>query len=84
VFGAWNAALQAAGLPTRRYAWAPEQARERLPAWAREHGRPPTSADAQADPDLPALKTCQQLYGSWNAALRAAGLTAGYEGHLER
>jgi hypothetical protein len=81
VFGAWNAALKAASLPTRRYAWEPEQARERLAAWPRAHGRPPTSADAQADPDLPALKTCQQLFGSWNAALRAAGLTPGREAH---
>jgi hypothetical protein len=81
VFGPWNAALEAAGLPTRRYAWAPGEARERLTAWGRAHGRPPTSADAQADPDLPALKTCQQLFGSWNAALRAAGLTPGREAH---
>jgi hypothetical protein len=70
VFGAWNAALEAAGLPTRRYAWAPEEALERLAAWAKTHGRPPTLADARADPELPGLTTCQQLYGVERRAAR--------------
>ena len=75
VFGSWNVALEAAGLPTRRKVWAPEEALERLAAWAKTHGRPPTLADARADPELPGLTMCQQLYGSWNGALRAAKLT---------
>jgi hypothetical protein len=81
VFGSWNAALKAAELPTHRYAWAREEALERIAAWAGAHGRPPTIADARADPELPGLTTCQQLYGSWNAALRAANLTPGHEAH---
>jgi hypothetical protein len=75
VVGSWNAALEAARLPTHRYA----DALERLAAWARVHGRPPTIADARADPGLPGPQTCQQLYGSWNAPLRAAKLAPGYE-----
>jgi hypothetical protein len=81
VFGSWNAALEAAQLPTRRHAWARADALERLAAWARTHGRPPTTADAGADPELPGLATRQHLYGSWNAALRAAGLTPQHEAH---
>jgi hypothetical protein len=53
----------------------------RLAAWARTHGRPPTTAEAGADPELPGLATCQHLYGSWNAALRAAHLTPEHEAH---
>jgi hypothetical protein len=81
VFGSWNAALEAAGLPTRRYAWAREEALERLAAWAQAHGRAPTIADARADPVLPSAQSCRDLCGSWTAALRAAGLTPAYEAH---
>ena len=81
VFGSWNAALQTAGLPTRRYAWTREQALERLAGWARAHGRPPTVAEANADPELPGLDSCQRLCGSFNQALRAAGLTPRHETH---
>jgi hypothetical protein len=81
VFGSWNAALESAGLPSRRYAWAREEALERLAAWARAHARPPTIADARTDTVLPSAQSCRDLCGSWNAALRAAGLTPVYEAH---
>ena len=68
VFGSWNTALEVAGLPTHRYAWAREEALERLVAWARAHGRPPTVADARADRQLPGLQTCRQLYDPGTAA----------------
>ena len=81
VFGSWNAALQAAGLPIHRYAWTREDALEQLAAWARARGRPPTSTDARADPALPSAQSCRDLFGSWAAALRAAKLTPAYEAH---
>ena len=79
VFAGWNAALEAAGLPTHRYAWDPDEALEALAAWARAHGRPPSIADARHDRGLPSPATYQDLHGSWNAALRAAGLTPSRE-----
>jgi hypothetical protein len=81
VYGSWNGALGAAGLPTHRYAWTREEALERLAAWARAHGRAPVIADARADPSVPGLGSCQLRFGSWNAALRAAGLSPGHEPH---
>jgi hypothetical protein len=54
VFGSWNAALEAARLPTRRYAWAREEALERVAAWARAHGRPPTPPRPARIPSSPA------------------------------
>jgi hypothetical protein len=82
VFGSWNAALEAAGLPTHCYAWGREEALERLAGWARVHGRPPTIADARVDPGLPGpYDLPAALYGSWNAALRAAELTPQHEAH---
>jgi hypothetical protein len=81
VFGSWNAALEA---PDCRPAATPGRARRRAsvsPPGHATHGRPPTIAEAGADPGLPGLATCQQLYGSWNAALRAAHLTPQQEAH---
>jgi hypothetical protein len=67
--------LDAAGLATHRYRWSREETLERLAAWAREHGRPPTLADARDDPRLPGKDTCTRHFGSWNRALHEAGLT---------
>ena len=55
------------------------RALERLAAWARAHGRAPRSPTPARDPELPSPSSCRSAYGSWNAALRAAGLTPGRE-----
>jgi hypothetical protein len=45
-------------------------------AWARERGRPPTQADwtAPGDPRWPSYVTVTTHFGTWRAALEAAGL----------
>jgi hypothetical protein len=81
-FGSWNAALEAAGLPTRRCAWTPPEVLSALAAWAYTHGRPPTLSDARTDPALPVQGACERHFGSWNDALRAAGLAPNQESRL--
>ena len=47
---------------------------ERLQAWAHEHGRPPTLEEwRRAGARHPSAATVRRLFGSWNAALVAAG-----------
>jgi hypothetical protein len=72
-----------------RHARPPERSRAdvltALRAWARETGRPPTQADwtpstdrgsrwAREYPRWPSFMTVTTLFGSWRAALEAAGL----------
>lgn len=51
---------------------------EALRTWAAEHGQPPRAADWTSDGRVPgrwpAPSAVQRLFGSWNAALVAAGL----------
>lgn len=54
--------------------WTPEAIREALRAWAAEHGRTPTVPETVGDRALPPFATAQREFGSWNAALEAAGL----------
>jgi len=75
-FGSWNAALAAAGLETR--AWRPDYTDEQLLAVLRdlaaELGRTPSTNDLLARRDLPSPTAYVGHFGSWNAALEAAGL----------
>ena len=75
-FKSWNAALEAAGLATRRYtpAYSDEQLLQTLRDLAAELGRSPTTHELQARRDLPSSITYANHFGSWNAALEAAGL----------
>lgn len=44
--------------------------------WAREHGEPPRMADWRpAVGDYPSTSAVEERFGSWNAAIRAAGFT---------
>jgi hypothetical protein len=46
----------------------------RLRAWAEEHGRPPTLEEwRRASARHPSAATVRRLFGTWNAALVAAG-----------
>jgi hypothetical protein len=47
---------------------------EKLQEMAARLGRSPTSVEATADPDIPSHTTYVKRFGSWTAALRAAGL----------
>jgi hypothetical protein len=46
-----------------------------LQTLADEQGGSPTAREANAHPDCPSAPTFAQRFGSWNEALRAAGLT---------
>jgi len=49
----------------------------RLRAWAEEHGRPPTLEEwRRASERNPSAATVRRLFGTWNAALVAAGFEA--------
>lgn len=81
-FGSWSAGLRAAGFEPRpvgvkldgRY-WPRERIIEAIRAWAAEHGSPPTvSLWRTAGETRPAVATVVYHFGSWNAAIRAAGL----------
>ena len=54
--------------------WPPPRVVERLQSWAHEHGRPPTLEEwRRAGTRHPSAATVRRLFGSWNAALVAAG-----------
>jgi DNA invertase Pin-like site-specific DNA recombinase len=81
-FGGWNAAILAAGLEPykltpsgRRQRWDDQDIIQALNRWATEHGHPP--ADIRWRPaarEHPCSKTVRDHFGSWQAALKAAGL----------
>lgn len=80
-FGRWEDALRAAGLPpqprTPRSAkhWTDPHILKALQAWAAANGRPPAGVDfTVAPPGAPSATTVRSHFGSWNAALTAAGL----------
>jgi hypothetical protein len=57
-----------------------QQLIEKLQEMAARLGRSPTSVEATADPDVPSHTTYVKHFGSWTAALRAAGLpVVGYD-----
>ena len=81
-YGSWNAALAAAGLPTRpprkTARWTRELAIAAIGDWTAAHGRPPTAAAwTGTDPRRPSASTAIRLFGSWTAALRAASEASG-------
>jgi hypothetical protein len=78
LFGNWGAALQAAGTKAANVHWTPETIVAALQRWAQVNGRPPTQHDwRNRHPDRmhPSASVAANHFGSWSAALRAAGLT---------
>lgn len=78
VFGTWNRGIRAAGFTPRHVGQQPElvkqQAIEAIQAHHREHGKPPTYHEWQsATVDRPCARSIARMFGSWNAALDAAG-----------
>jgi Homing endonuclease associated repeat len=72
-FGSWNAAKRAAGLVARRFATA-EELLAQLRALGDEVGRTPTGSDLErARASMPSKSLYWQTFGSFRAALRAAG-----------
>ena len=75
-FGAWDAALRAAGFDARSRRWTRDEIIEALQSWNAQHGRAPTVIDWQhASPEHPIAATAATQFGSWPDALLAAGLT---------
>src|SRR5665213_1130488 len=76
-FGSWAQAIQAAGFQVRRIEWSDEQLLAAIRAWTRRHGAPPnTTSWAKRDPAgrWPSAATVQLRFGTWEAALLAAGV----------
>jgi Homing endonuclease associated repeat len=74
-FGSWNAVLQAAGFDRPRApAVSDRQIVEALRAYHREHALSPRSSEWGRLGLWPDRNTVSHRFGSWNAALKAAGL----------
>jgi len=57
--------------------WPERRVLARLHAWSQEHGRPPTLEEwRRAGESHPSAATVRRLFGTWNAALVAAGFEA--------
>lgn len=70
-FGSWGEALEAAGFETGSVSKA--DCIEMLQDLAADLGRTPTHEDVNEREDLPHVWTFQDRFGSWSAALKAAG-----------
>jgi len=77
-FGRWNAALEAAGIqPAPKRRWTRKAIIEALRRYAEEFGRPPAYDLLRLPPaGYPSSKRASKVFGSWSAALEAAGLTS--------
>jgi hypothetical protein len=79
-FGSWNAAIEAAGfVPVRRgrasREWTQDNIVEAIQAWAEKYGQAPTvRAWSGSTPSHPSQSTVVRSFGSWSAAMHAAGV----------
>lgn len=61
--------------PRRGYRWTPENIVYAIELWHRRHLRAPAVSDWESAGDNhPTRHTVQRVFGSWNSAIRAAGL----------
>jgi hypothetical protein len=75
LFGSFGAALEAAGFQPRGRVWTRAEIISALREWSQLHGRPPVCKDWQCTTDEhPGSRAVGSLFGSWSAALTAAGL----------
>ena len=79
-FGSWERALRRAGLKPNmrrqgRY-WSDTEMLDALKSWTKRHGRAPAARDwTRAQINHPCARSVAQRYGSFKAALDAAGLS---------
>lgn len=62
----------------------PPAAADWSPALARAQGRPDRAERFKADGIYPYARTVTERFGSWNAAIEAAGFTPTRRGHRQR
>lgn len=75
VFGSWSNALEQAGFEPKRGRKHENQKLIRLLiAKASEMGVAPSQRAVNQDPDMPSSSVFKRHFGSWNAAIKAAGL----------
>jgi Homing endonuclease associated repeat len=75
-FGSWRAAVEASGHKPRHHPASADEVVAALRRDARRLGRPPRQSEwSTADPTRPDSSAVARRFGSWNAGLRAAGLT---------
>jgi Recombinase/Homing endonuclease associated repeat len=74
-YGRWRLEMTAAGYPRRlRTAWTEAEIINALHRWVEQHGEPPASTDwIRASRSHPMATNVFSLFGSWRAALEAAG-----------
>ena len=79
-FDSWEELLRAAGYKPYRRRWSDEQILAALVRFAEREGRPPTESDWVANgADHPHAGTVKAHFGSWRAALAAAGLESTHD-----
>jgi hypothetical protein len=73
--GAWARAADDAGRRPRRPAsWSDQEILAALRAWAVRHDRAPSTSGFLASPDRPSSMYVRRRFGSWDKALKRAGL----------
>lgn len=74
VFGKWSSAVAAAGLTVARFYWTRDRILDALRNYQAQTGQAPTVKTwGCATPEHPAARQVIERFGSWNAALDAAG-----------
>jgi hypothetical protein len=84
LFGTWKAATKAAGfspLNSRPMRWTDQAILDALRRWEQVRGSPLPSDWDNTAPDHPTRGLVTKRFGSWDAALRAAGLSAAQPRH---
>jgi hypothetical protein len=74
--------------PRTGFRWTPDTIVYAITLWHRRHSRPPFTHEwDQAGENHPSRQTVSRVFGSWNAAIHAAGFTPrlrGAPGHSMR
>jgi hypothetical protein len=74
LFGTWRAALEEAGHRANRRIWTRPEILAALERWMSDHGRPPRQSElTYASAGMPTMNTIRRHFGSYAAALEAAG-----------
>jgi Homing endonuclease associated repeat len=77
IFGNWAKAVEAAGFEPPQDSWSETEIVAAIRRFAHREGRPPTNREfvqlVRSEPSHPTLGAVLGQFGSWNAALRAAG-----------